>query len=324
MPVLLTGAAGFIGFHTANALLTRGEEVIGVDNLNDYYDVTLKQARLNQLLKFENFCFKKINIVDREPMLALSKLNITHIVHFAAQAGVRYSLQNPYAYVESNIMGHVVMWELARQCSNMKHFVYASSSSVYGGNTKIPFSIDDPVDKPVSLYAATKRSDELISWTYAHLYKIPTTGLRFFTVYGPWGRPDMAAYLFVQQILRDQPIKVFNHGNMRRDFTYIDDIVQGVLATLGHPPTQTSTDSLTRLYNLGNAHPENLLDFIAIIEQIIGKKARIDLQPLQPGDVAETYADIKASQRDLGFQPRIELQEGIPRFIEWYKQYHGY
>lgn len=323
MPVLLTGAAGFIGFHTAQALLAGGEEVIGVDNLNDYYDVALKQARLDKLIKFKNFTFHKINIADREKMLDLAQHKITHIVHFAAQAGVRYSLQNPYVYVESNLMGQVVMLELARQCSHLQHFLYASSSSVYGGNTKTPFATDDPVEKPVSLYAATKRSDELMTWTYAHLYKIPATGLRFFTVYGPWGRPDMAAYSFVQQIINNQPIKVYNNGKMKRDFTYIDDIIQGVLAALHHPPSSHNNEPPTQIYNLGNSHPEKLTDFIAIIEKALGKQAIMDFQPLQLGDVFETYADITASTRDFGFKPTILIEEGVQRFVKWYKEYHA-
>lgn len=324
MAVLLTGAAGFIGFHTSQALLARGETVIGIDNLNDYYDVSLKQARLDRLLAHKNFSFHKINIADREAMLPLAGPGISHIVHLAAQAGVRYSLKNPYAYVESNVMGQVVLLELAKACPQLKHFVYASSSSVYGGNSKIPFSIDDPVEKPISLYAATKRSDELIGWTYAHLYKIPVTGLRFFTVYGPWGRPDMAAYLFASRIIKGKPITVFNHGKMRRDFTYIDDIVKGIVAALDHPPALSPEHPPVRIYNLGNSKAENLMDFIMIVEKAIGRKAEYDFQPLQPGDVIETFADIEASTRDLGFKPTISISEGIPRFIEWFKSYHGF
>lgn len=318
MKILLTGTAGFIGFHTVQALLARGDKVIGVDNLNDYYDVKLKQARLEQLLTHKNFSFHKLNVADKDGILALAKSGFTHVVHLAAQAGVRYSLVNPYAYIESNVMGQAVMLELARAAA-VKHFVYASSSSVYGGNTKTPFAVEDPVEKPISLYAATKRADELMAWTYAHLYKIPCTGLRFFTVYGPWGRPDMAAYLFTQAIMAGKPIKVFNHGKMRRDFTYIDDIVAGVLASLdraatGEPPA--------KLYNLGNSHAENLMDFIGVLEKTLGKKADYDFQPLQPGDVPETSADIGASRKDLGFAPKTLISEGIPKFVEWYKSYH--
>jgi UDP-glucuronate 4-epimerase len=323
MKVLLTGVAGFIGSSTARALLSRGDEVIGIDNLNDYYDVSLKQARLSHLTPRKNFSFHKINIADKEGMSPLVKSGATHIVHLAAQAGVRYSLINPYAYIEANIMGHTVMLELARQLPGLKHFVYASSSSVYGGNTKTPFAVEDPVEKPISLYAATKRADELMSWTYAHLFRLPCTGLRFFTVYGPWGRPDMAAYLFTKQILAGQPIKVFNHGNMRRDFTYIDDIVNGILATLDRPPIAAGGEPPARLYNLGNSCAESLMDYIAAIESALGKKAQIDFQPLQPGDVPETSADIAASKRDLGFEPKTTIKEGIPKFVAWYGEYHN-
>lgn len=324
MRILLTGAAGFIGFHIATALLARGDEVIGVDNLNGYYDVTLKQARLDRLTPHKNFTFHKLNIADREAMLPLAKSGLTHIVHLAAQAGVRYSLENPYAYVESNLMGQVVMQELARQTPKLQHFVYASSSSVYGGNTKVPFAIEDAVDHPVSLYAATKRADELMSWTYAHLYRTPTTGLRFFTVYGPWGRPDMAYYSFTQKILTGEPIAIFNHGEMRRDFTYIDDIVQGVLAALDHPPSKESGALPFRLYNLGNSKAEKLMDFIAVLEKALGKKATYDFQPMQPGDVPATFADITASTRDLGFRPATDIGHGIAKFVAWYKDYYDH
>ena len=324
MTILLTGAAGFIGFHVTKALLASGENVAGIDNLNDYYDVNLKKARLKQLKANNNFQFYKLNIADRKSILSLGKKikDITHIVHLAAQAGVRYSLINPYAYVETNVMGHTVMLELARALPDLKHFVYASSSSVYGGNTKTPFAVEDPVEKPISLYAATKRADELMSWTYGHLYGIPCTGLRFFTVYGPWGRPDMAAYLFTKNILANQPIKIFNQGNMRRDFTYIDDIVSGVLAALNKTPHATADTPPVRVYNLGNSHTENLMDYVSTIEEALGKKAQYDFQPLQPGDVPETFADITASVRDLGYHPRTNIREGIPKFIEWYKKYH--
>lgn len=324
MKVLLTGTAGFIGFHVAQALLARGDEVIGVDNLNDYYDVTLKQARLDRLNAYKNFSFYKLNVADREALLALGKNNtdISHVLHLGAQAGVRYSLQNPYAYVESNVMGHVVMLETARQLPQLKHFVYASSSSVYGGNTKTPFAIEDAVEKPLSLYAATKRADELMSWTYAHLYKIPCTGLRFFTVYGPWGRPDMAAFLFAKNILSGDPISVFNYGKMRRDFTYIDDIVAGVLLSLDHVPVNMGDEPPARLYNLGNSHAENLMDFIRTLELAVGKKAKIDFQPPQPGDVLETYADITASTKEFGYKPTTSIAEGIPKFVAWYRTYY--
>ncbi|MDD5585500.1 MAG: NAD-dependent epimerase/dehydratase family protein [Alphaproteobacteria bacterium] len=324
MPVLVTGAAGFIGFHVARALLARGETVIGVDNLSEYYDVKLKEARLALLQAQKNFRFHKLNIADKTAMLELAAANadITHVVHLAAQAGVRYSLINPYAYVESNVMGQVVMLEFALHLPKLKHFVYASSSSVYGGNTKTPFAVEDPVEKPISIYAATKRSGELMAWTYAHLYHLPCTGLRFFTVYGPWGRPDMAAYIFTRQILAGEPIRVFNHGKMRRDFTFIDDIITGVLAVMERPPVDEGGTPPARLYNLGNSHAENLMDFVAALEKALGKKVEYDFQPMQPGDVPETFADIAASTRDFDYQPKTVISEGVPRFVEWYREYH--
>jgi UDP-glucuronate 4-epimerase len=322
MRILLTGAAGFIGFHVAEALLARGDEVIGVDNLNDYYDVALKQARLSQLTPHKNFTFHKINIADKDSVLPLAKLGPTHVVHLAAQAGVRYSFVNPYAYAESNLTGQLVMLELARQLPKLEHFVYASSSSVYGGNSKVPFAVADPVERPVSLYAATKRADELMSWTYAQLYALPATGLRFFTVYGPWGRPDMAYYSFTKQILAGEPIKIFNHGAMKRDFTYIDDVVEGVLAALARPPAAAINEPPARLYNLGNSRAEKLMDFVAVLESALGKKAVYDFQPMQPGDVPETFADIGVSTRDLGFQPKTRIEEGIAKFVAWYREYH--
>ncbi|NDE90154.1 MAG: NAD-dependent epimerase/dehydratase family protein [Alphaproteobacteria bacterium] len=319
MAILLTGAAGFIGFHTTLALLKRGETVIGVDNLNNYYDVNLKKARLAQLLAHKNFSFHKMDIADKTAIASLPK-TFDRIIHLAAQAGVRYSLKNPQAYIDSNITGHLTMLELARNTDGLKHFVYASSSSVYGGNTKTPFSIKDAVEKPVSLYAATKRAGELMAYNYAHLFRFAATGLRFFTVYGPWGRPDMAAYLFTKNILAGEPIAVFNHGKMQRDFTYIDDIVDGILATLDHP---LRTDDVPhRVFNLGNSHPEKLTDFIGIIENALGKKAIYDFQPIQPGDVPSTSADISESKEILGFQPKVTIDEGIPRFVAWYKNYN--
>lgn len=325
MKVLITGAAGFIGAALAIALLKRGDEVVGIDNLNDYYDVNLKKARLAEIHKHKGFVFHHMNIADRDAMLALedSLADVTHVVNLAAQAGVRYSLINPFAYVETNVMGMVVMLELARRLPKLQQFVYASSSSVYGGNTKTPFSIEDPVEKPVSLYAATKRSDELMAYTYAHLYKMPCTGLRFFTVYGPWGRPDMAAYMFTANILAGKPIPVFNNGQMRRDFTYIDDVVAGVVGTLDRPQTVLAGVVPWRLYNIGGNQTETLMDYIAEIEKAIGKKAVYDFLPMQPGDVHETSADIEASSRDLGYSPSTSIREGIPKFVEWYKAYHG-
>ncbi len=321
MQVLLTGAAGFIGYHVAQALLARGEEVVGVDNLNTYYEVTLKEARLAKLTGQKGFSFERLDIADRDAMLALASKypGTTHVVHLAAQAGVRHSLTDPYTYVTSNVMGQVILLELARKLSKLEHFVYASSSSVYGGNTKLPFSVDDETEQPNSLYAATKKADELIGHTYAHLYGIPATGLRFFTVYGPWGRPDMAAFLFTRAILKDEPIRVFNHGEMWRDFTYVDDIVAGVLAAVAHRPKRTPPHAV---YNLGNHTSEKLTDFIAILENALGRKARYQFEPMQPGDVARTYADIEASRRDLGFEPKTPISEGVPRFVAWYKDYY--
>jgi len=321
-PVLVTGAAGFIGAAVSQALLARGGVVIGVDNLNDYYDVKLKQARLDRLLVRPHFEFHRLDISDRDAMLKLASdfPDITHIVHLAAQAGVRYSLINPYAYVTANIMGHVVMEELARALPALRHFVYASSSSVYGANKKTPFAVGDAVEQPNSLYAATKRTDELIAHSYAHLYGIPSTGLRFFTVYGPWGRPDMAPILFATAIAEGKPIRVFNHGEMWRDFTFIDDIVEGVLRALDRPPSAAPPHAL---YNLGNHKSEKLTDFIAEIEKAMGKKAEKIMEPIQPGDVPATYADIEAATRDIGFIPTTPIATGIPKFVAWFKSYYA-
>jgi UDP-glucuronate 4-epimerase len=320
--ILVTGAAGFIGSSVAKVLLARGDSVIGMDNLNDYYDVTLKEARLARLTADKNFAFRKLDVSDRDGVLKLAEdfAGIAGIVHLAAQAGVRYSLIDPYAYVTSNVMGQVVMLELARKLKALKHFVYASSSSVYGGNTRTPFSVEDPVEKPISLYAATKRTDELFGYTYAHLFGIPLTGLRFFTVYGPWGRPDMAAFLFTRAIVAGEPISVFNHGEMWRDFTYIDDIVNGVVRALDRPAQGTPP---CKLYNLGNNKVEKLTDYIALIEQSLQRKAIMRMEPLQPGDVPRTSADIEASRRELGFEPITPIGVGIPKFIDWYKDYYG-
>ena len=321
MIVLITGAAGFIGYHLADRLLAEGFRVIGVDNLNDYYDVKLKEARLAQLTPHKNFSFYKEDFSDREAMqaLMLQHQDITHIVHLGAQAGVRHSLRDPYVYIDSNVMAQVVMLECARLLPGLQHFVYASSSSVYGGNTKLPFAEADRVDQPISLYAATKKSCELISHAYGHIYQIPTTGLRFFTVYGPWGRPDMAAYIFTKKIIAGETIDVFNHGQMRRDFTYIDDIIAGLRAVMDLRP---SPDEPTKIYNLGNHKSEDLSEFIGHIERAVGREAKKNYMPIQPGDVPATYADIDAAQRDFGFAPTTAIAEGIPKFVEWYKHYH--
>jgi UDP-glucuronate 4-epimerase len=325
MSILVTGVAGFIGYHTARALLERGDRVIGVDNLNDYYDARLKEARLAALQPVPGFSFVKLDVADRDGVLALTAANkdITGIIHLAAQAGVRNSLKNPYSYIDANIMGTVVMLEAARRIDRLSAVTYASSSSVYGANRKRPSSVGDRVDKPVSLYAASKRSCELIAHSYSHLYGLPLTGLRYFTAYGPWGRPDMAAWLFTEAILADRPIRVFNEGRMARDFTYIDDIVAGTIAAHDRPAASGGGDEPThRIYNLGNHKPEPLLDFIAVIEQALGRTAKKQLLPMQPGDVAESFADIDTARRDLGFEPKISIEEGIARFVAWYKEYH--
>lgn len=322
MTVIVTGAAGFIGFHVAKTLLARGETVCGIDNLNDYYSVALKRARLAALAPHAGFEFHEIDIADRDAVAAVVERHpsTTGIIHLAAQAGVRYSLINPYAYVQSNVMGQVVMLEAARRLTQLRCFVFASSSSVYGGNRKQPFAIADRVDDPVSLYAVTKRSAELSAVAYAHLFGIKSIGLRYFTVYGPWGRPDMAAYLFADAILAGRPIQVFNGGRLARDFTFIDDIVAGTVAALDHPPPD---DERHRLYNLGNHHPEKLLRFIAVLEETLGRIAEKEMLPMQPGDVEESFADIATAQRDLGFAPATPIEIGIPRFVAWYKAYHG-
>jgi UDP-glucuronate 4-epimerase len=323
MAILVTGVAGFIGFHIAKTLLERGDRVVGIDNLNDYYDVRLKRARLAELHGCRGFSFAQVDVANRDDVFALVDLNkeLRSIIHLAAQAGVRYSLENPYAYIDANVTGTLVMLDAARRIDNLTAVTYASSSSVYGGNRKQPFSVGDRVDEPVSLYAATKRSCELIAHTYAHLYALPATGLRYFTVYGPWGRPDMAAYLFTRAILAGEPIKVFNEGRMARDFTYIDDIVAGTVAAHDRPPA-ASDEVPHRIYNLGNHRPEKLLDFIAVIERALGRTAIQELLPLQPGDVPETSADIETSRRDLGFEPTTTIEVGLARFVNWYKWYH--
>ncbi len=324
MSIIVTGVAGFIGSQVAAQLIQRGQTVIGVDNLNDYYDPALKQARLDRLSGHNGFTFRRLDISEREQTesLAVEFPDVTEIVHLAAQAGVRYSLENPFAYVQTNVMGHLCMMELARRLSKLRHFVYASSSSVYGGNTELPFSVDQRVDRPVSLYAATKRSDELMTHCYAHLFGLPSTGLRFFTVYGPWGRPDMSAFIFTKAIFEGRPIRIFNNGDMRRDFTYIDDIVAGVLAVIDSPPDTAEGALPNRVYNLGNHRSEPLMRFVELIEEACGREAIREFAEMQQGDVKETYADIGPAQRDLGFEPRVSIEDGIPRFVSWYRDYH--
>jgi UDP-glucuronate 4-epimerase len=321
MSYLVTGAAGFIGFHTCQKLLARGEKVVGVDIVNDYYDPTLKEARLAQFEGEKGFTFLRADLAEQDTVDALLTRHgdITHIIHLAAQAGVRYSLINPRAYTRSNIDGTLSMLELARHLPKCQHLAYASSSSVYGSNKKLPFAVEDRVDNPISLYAATKKACELMAHTYSHLFEVPTTGLRFFTVYGPWGRPDMSAFLFLKAILAGEPINVFNHGDMRRDFTFIDDIVAGVLAIADGPP---SGKPPYKVYNIGNHRSEELMRFIGLIEQAAGRKAEINFLPMQPGDVKETYADITPIQEEFGFQPATSIDQGIPRFVEWYRSYY--
>ncbi len=334
MRILITGVAGFIGAALAERLLARGDEIYGIDNLNDYYEVTLKEARLNRLLDKPRFRFKKLDIVDREGIAHLFRGERFHVVmHLAAQAGVRYSIDNPHAYIDANLVGFGNILEGCRH-AGVGHLVFASSSSVYGANTKLPFSEHDNVDHPVSLYAATKKANELMAHSYAHLYGLPCTGLRFFTVYGPWGRPDMALFKFTRGILEGRPIPVFNHGRMVRDFTYIDDIVEGVVRVIdrpAHPDPRWSgsqPDSATsyapyRIYNIGNNRPVELMRYIEVLEQCLGKKAKLDLLPMQPGDVPATYADTHDLDRDVGFKPNTPIEVGVARFVEWYKGYYG-
>jgi len=330
MTILVTGVAGFIGFHTTKKLLARGERVVGIDNLNDYYSVALKEARLAEIEGHENFTFKKVDFSDFEALKdALAGEKIKGVIHLGAQAGVRYSLTNPFAYAQTNLIGHLNVMEYCRHLDSFEHLVYASSSSVYGGNTEMPFSVTDRVDNPVSLYAATKKSDELMSQCYSHLYRMPQTGLRFFTVYGPWGRPDMALWIFTENILAGKPIRVFNHGDMMRDFTYVDDIVAGVIGCLDNPPVDdgsihaVGSTAPHKVYNIGNHHSEKLTRMIEILEDSLGRKAEKILEPMQPGDVKETYADISAIQEDIGFQPSTRIETGIPNFVNWYKTYHN-
>jgi UDP-glucuronate 4-epimerase len=331
MAVLVTGAAGFIGAATSRALLERGDEVVGIDNLNDYYDPALKKARLENLgLQFDNrFRFERVDFANADELQRLADgMDIHAIVHLGAQAGVRYSLENPGAYVQSNLVGHCNMLELARH-RRPRNMVYASSSSVYGGNKTLPFRVEDRVDHPLSLYAATKKADELISESYANLYRLPLTGLRFFTVYGPWGRPDMAMWIFTKALYAGEPLPLFNRGEMRRDFTYVDDIVRGVIACLDSPPADDGEEkaggstSPHALYNIGNSRSEDLMRVVALLEQETGRKAIANPMPMQIGDVKETFADISAIERDHGFQPATTIDEGVPRFVAWYRDYHG-
>jgi len=334
MKILVTGAAGFIGFYVAKKLLDRGDEVIGIDNLNDYYDVTLKHARLAQLETYNNFIFHKLDIVDRDAVNNLFKEHKPfRVVHLAAQAGVRYSLVNPHAYINANLVGFANILEGCRH-NNVKHLVFASSSSVYGANTKMPFSVHDNVDHPLSLYGATKKANELMAHSYSYLYRLPATGLRFFTAYGPWGRPDMSLFIFTRNILEGKPIDVFNHGKHKRDFTYIDDVANGVVRVVdklpepdsewsGDSPDPGSSNAPFRLYNIGNHQSVELLRIIEVLEGTLGKKAKMELLPMQPGDVPATYADIEGLSRDVGFRPHTPIEVGIPKFVEWYRAYSG-
>lgn len=325
-PILVTGSAGFIGFHTSLRLLQRGETVVGVDNLNDYYDVNLKLARIRELEKFPSFTFIRGEISNKSEMEKLwsDHGSFTRVVHLAAQAGVRYSLENPYAYITSNCMGHLTILEMCRHTKDFQHLVYASSSSVYGGNEKLPYSVHDPVDHPISLYAATKRADELMSHSYAHLYRLPQSGLRFFTVYGPWGRPDMALFIFTKAIIEGKKVPVFNNGLMKRDFTFIDDIIDGVVATLDNPPSRDDIAAPARVLNIGNTRSENLMDFVRLIEQELGMSADLEYLPMQAGDIAETFADVEETTKLTGFRPKTSIHEGVPRFVKWYKEFYNH
>ena len=332
MAILVTGAAGFIGFHLAARLLARGDAVVGIDNLSDYYSVQLKRDRLAFLSSQfpDKFSFHGVDFSDFSALQdSLQPHKISRIAHLGAQPGVRYSLINPHSYVRSNVVGHLNLLELYRHSKTCDHMVYASSSSVYGSNEKLPFAVEDRVDHPVSLYGATKKSDELLSDCYSHLYRLPQTGLRFFTVYGPWGRPDMAVWIFTKAILAGEPIQVFNHGDMRRDFTYIDDIVSGVVACLDNPPSDDGkpkaggSHAPHRIYNIGNHRSEPVMRMIGLLEQAVGKAAIKDFQPMRPGDVKETFADITALRNDLGFQPSTSIDIGLPKFVSWYRDYHG-
>jgi UDP-glucuronate 4-epimerase len=329
----VTGAAGFIGFHVTKRLLSEGQQVIGIDNLNNYYDPRLKEARLEILKTLPGFTFVKLDLADRTAMKTLfAQYRFPAVVHLAAQAGVRYSLENPHAYVDANLEGFINVLEGCRH-NGCGHLLFASSSSVYGANTKLPFSVQDNVDHPISLYAATKKANELMAHSYSHLYRLPTTGLRFFTVYGPWGRPDMAMFIFAKAILAGQPVKLFNHGKMRRDFTYVDDVVQAVVRLIGRPPKgnpdwdgnrpdpSTSRAPWT-VYNIGNNHPEELTHVISVLEREFGRPAIKEMLPMQPGDVEATYADVANLERDIGFKPATAIEDGIAQFAQWYRDYH--
>jgi UDP-glucuronate 4-epimerase len=334
MKVLLTGAAGFIGFHTAKILLGRGDEVVGLDNLNDYYSVSLKEARLEQLRADKNFKFVKMDLADRSGVAELFQSEkFQRVINLGAQAGVRYSIQNPLAYIDSNVVGFANILEGCRH-NGIEHLVYASTSSVYGANTKMPFSVHQNVDHPLSFYAATKKANELMAHTYAHLYRLPTTGLRFFTVYGPWGRPDMALFLFTKNILAGKPIDVFNYGHHKRDFTFVADIAQGVVRSMDRvaqpnskwnsdAPDPGSSNAPYRIYNIGNNQPVELMRYIEVLEQCLGKKAEKNMLPLQVGDVPDTYADVQALIDDVGFKPATPVEEGVKKFVEWYLGYYG-
>jgi len=326
MKILVTGAAGFIGYHLAQRLLSQGQQVYGIDNLNDYYDVNLKKARLAQLQSHSEFTFQQLDLSDRADISQLfQNQKIDRVVHLAAQAGVRYSLDNPHAYADSNLMGFLNILEGCRH-SKIEHLVFASSSSVYGNNTKVPFAVSDNVDHPISLYAATKKANELMAHSYSHLYNLPITGLRFFTVYGPWGRPDMAYFKFVKAIAENKPIDVYNFGKMQRDFTYIDDVIEGVVRVIEKPPqsdSETSSAVPYNIYNIGNNSPVELLTFIEVVEAAMGKTAVKNLLPMQPGDVPSTYADVDDLMADVGFKPSTPIEEGIRQFVEWYRDYYG-
>jgi UDP-glucuronate 4-epimerase len=332
--ILITGAAGFIGFHVVERLLSGGRKVVGVDCVNDYYDPRLKEARLDLLKANSNFSFVKLDLADRAGSKSLfEQYRFPVVIHLAAQAGVRYSLQNPHAYIDANIEGFINVLEGCRH-TDCRHLLFASSSSVYGANTKLPFSVQDNVDHPVSLYAASKKANELMAHAYSHLYRIPATGLRFFTVYGPWGRPDMAMFIFAKAILAGQPIKLFNHGKMRRDFTYVDDVCQAIVRLIDRPPQGqpdwdgTKPDPATsaapwRIYNIGNSHPEDLIHVISLLEKEFGRTAIKEMLPMQPGDVEATYADVADLERDIGFRPATTIEDGIARFAMWYREFHA-